>query len=412
MPAPAASPLLADAWPAQAWRQDLRIALAVGALWTAALVAGLQWDYWMPRAVATYWWAGLWVMVVLALRRVAPRTGFWLAATAYPVTYSLLMDGWSVVSASHIVPLLVATFSVTLAGAYRLVVVLAVGLAADALLLSGLAGVFSGLQGGAWTPRIDLSDAVQTAALVAVSAVLGATMRRLADTTASLAARNAELVGLQEVRAREAVNTERTRIARELHDVVAHHVSAIVVRAQAADRVADAQPQAPRDAVRWIAPAGREALDAMRSVVRVLRATEDVSAPLAPTHGIEALPGVVERVRAAGIDLRVHLPEPLPACAPAVGLAVVRVAQEALTNVLVHSSAAAASLTLAVPATGGLLLDVRDPGPARLSDDDRVGNGVVHMRERAVACGGSVVAGPDVDGGWRVVLVVPEAGDA
>src|SRR5690606_10960756 len=117
-------------------------------------------------------------------------------------------------------------------------------------------------------------------ALVVAASVLGAALGRLDETLASLAERNRELEELAEVRAREAVQSERVRIARDLHDVVAHHVSAIVVRAQVVQRVGGDDVGVYRDAMAWIAPEGREALDAMRSMVRVLR--ED-AAPLAPT---------------------------------------------------------------------------------------------------------------------------------
>ena len=389
-------------------RQDVVVALTVGAVWGGALRVVSSWDYWMPRSIATWWWAGLWLVVAIALRRAAPRAGFVLVIVGYAVTYTLVVDGGRMQALVHVIPVLAATYAVTRAGALPAWVAAPVGAVAGVVLQAGVANAAWGLSTFDWHPVLDLSSAAQLVALVVAAAVIGAMVHRLAQTSASLAERNAQLVALQEVRAREAVLDERTRIARELHDVVAHHVSAIVVRAQAADRVADAQPDAPREAVRWIAPAGREALDAMRSVVRVLRTGDDESAPYAPTAGLESLPAVVGRVREAGLDVDATLPAPLPACAPAVGIAVVRVAQEALTNVLVHSATTTATLTLTA-AGGTLQLVVQDPGPPRPHDSGG-GSGLLHMRERAAAAGGTVIAGPRPGGGWAVHHTLPLEG--
>lgn len=407
-PAPTTSAPLAPRATGAQLRNDGGIALTVGVLWAGGLMIAGSWDYWMPRSMATWWWAGLWLVVAIALRRAAPRAGFLLVTLGYALTYTLVVDGGRMQALVHVIPLLATTYAVTRAGALPVWVAAPVAAVTGVALQAGVANAAWGLSTFDWHPVLDLSSAVQLVALVVASAVIGAMVHRLAQTSASLAERNAQLVALQEVRAREAVLDERTRIARELHDVVAHHVSAIVMRAQAADRVADAQPDAPREAVRWIAPAGREALDAMRSVVRVLRTGDDESAPYAPTAGLESLPAVVGRVREAGLDVAATLPAPLPACAPAVGIAVVRVAQEALTNVLVHSATTTASLTLTA-GTGTLQLVVQDPGPPRPRDIGG-GSGLLHMRERAVAAGGTVTAGPRPGGGWAVHLTLPLEG--
>jgi signal transduction histidine kinase len=257
------------------------------------------------------------------------------------------------------------------------------------------------LRGDVASPGTNVTELLLLLSLVAAAALLGAVFARLDVTLASLAERNRELEALQEVRTREAVQSERVRIARDLHDVVAHHVSAIVVRAQAVDRVGGDDVDVYRDAVRWIAPEGRNALDAMRSLVRVLR--ED-AAPLAPTSTLSDLGAVVDRMRGAGLQLDARLPQVWPACPAAVGLAVVRVAQEALTNVVSHSAAGRASVALD-HVDGRLVLEVTDPGPPRPAQaTGRQGNGLLHMRERAVACGGTLTAGPLAGGahGWQV----------
>jgi len=391
-------------------------ALGVGLLWFVALHVARSAAAWYPSWVTSYWWTGLWLVVGLLWRTAAPARAFWLTVTLFPIGYRMGLQ-----SDVHVLPLLVVAFGATRAAAISApVVVVASAAAILALMTSGGLAMDSGgtLHRIGWALPADRSRIVLLLATAVAATVLGQVIHRLAETTASLAERNAELLALQELRAREAVTAERTRLARELHDVVAHHVSAIVVRAQAADRVADAQPEAPREAVRWIAGAGREALDSMRSVVRVLREDDPQPAQLAPVPGLADLPEVVDRARQTGLQVELNLPTDTPRCAPAVGLALVRVAQEALTNVFVHSTAVRAVVELSEH-DDEVVLVVADPGPARSgsgpdgvgrSGSPRVGNGLVHMHERVESCGGRIAAGPDGAGGWRVRAVAPLSG--
>jgi signal transduction histidine kinase len=279
-----------------------------------------------------------------------------------------------------------------------------------------------------------VSYSVALVTLACAAVVLGAVVHRLERTSADLAARNAELRRLQEERTERAVLAERTRIARELHDVVAHHVSAIVVRAQAANRVAGRRPEAPAEATAWIAGAGKEALTAMRGLVHVLRADDragdralvgtgvrpgadepgttgstasaGVTAALAPTPGVDDVARAAQRLREAGVAVDLTLPDDLD-LPPDVALAVARIAEEALTNVLLHSHAARAEAEVEDAGTS-LHLVVRDPGPRRHGGPSG-GHGLVHMHERARACGGRVDAGPTGDGGWAVRATLPTA---
>lgn len=385
--------------------RDGLVALGVLAAWTVTVTLLARTDVWHPRWQDAHLWAGVGLAVPLALRRVAPATGLWLTVVGYPLGYSLLTYGSPVQADLHVLPLLVAAYAATRAGAAHPVLTGAAGAASTFALVVGADGVRS-LTGPAPTVG-DPSDTVLLLALVLAATALGTVAGRLAATTRSLELRNAELRALQAVRERAAVRAERTRIARELHDVVAHHVSAIVVRAQAADRVGGDRPEEYREAVRWIAPAGKEALTAMRSVVRVLRAPDEGGAPLAPLPGLDDLAGVLDRVRGSGLAVDADLPDPLPPCPPETGLALVRVVQEALTNVLVHSAATRAGVTLAARPER-LTLRVHDAGPARAGPGGTHGggNGVVHMRERAAACGGTLTAGPGPDG-WTVTMEVP-----
>ncbi len=387
---------------------DAAVAFLVGGAWCAAVALALRWDYWYPWSIESYWWAGLWLVVPLALRRTWPGWAFWLTVVAFPWGYtSSWLQAWSLQSAFHLAPLLLAVFVGVRARSVPAWVAAPVGAVGALWLQWGtLDPLLFWLQGYLSAPGYgNVTELLLLLSLVAAAAVLGAAFARLDDTLASLAERNRELEALQEIRTREAVQSERVRIARDLHDVVAHHVSAIVVRAQAVDRVGGDDVDLYRDAVRWIAPEGRGALDAMRSLVRVLR--ED-AAPLAPTSTLADLGVVVERMRGAGLVLDASLPREWPPCPAPVGLAVVRVAQEALTNVVSHSAAGRASVRLD-HAGGRLVLEVSDPGPPRpAARPGRQGNGLVHMRERAVACGGTLTAGPAAGGasGWQVRMEV------
>lgn len=395
---------------------DGLVALGVLLGWTLAVTLLARTGLWSPAWQEAHLWAGVGLAVPLALRRAAPAAGLWLTVLVYPLGYAVLTYGATVQADLHAAPLLVAVYAATRARAVHPVLAGAAGAAATAVLATGTDNVrllLSGAAGPANPALGDPSDTLLLVLLVVAATTLGTVAGRLAATTRSLELRNAELHALQAERERAAVRAERTRIARELHDVVAHHVSAIVVRAQAADRVGDRQPAEYRDAVRWIAPAGKEALTAMRSVVRVLRAADEPDVPLTPLPGLTELGDVLERVRGSGLAVEAVLPDPLPPCPPEVGLAVVRVAQEALTNVLVHSDASRARVEL-TGRPGRLALRVEDDGPARAGTGGGGGaggggNGVVHMRERAAACGGTLAAGPagPPGRGWVVSLEVP-----
>ena len=387
---------------------DIALAGAVALAWAFALLAAQSWEYWHPQWIESYWCAGAWLTVPLALRRTAPGAAYWATVVGYPWLYSVTVPV-GLQSAFHVVPLLLAAFLATRA---RAVVGWLAGpvvcLATSWLQWTRPSVALDALLGRVSGPG-NVTQTLLLFSLAAAATVLGAVFARLDETLASLAERNRELEAIGEVRTREAVQSERVRIARDLHDVVAHHVSAIVVRAQAVARVGGDDVEVYRDAVGWIAPEGRAALEAMRSMVRVLR--ED-TAPLSPASTLADLGGVVDRMRGAGLDLEADLPQEWPPCSSAVGLAVVRVAQEALTNVVSHSAATRARVVLG-QAGDRLVLEVTDPGPARTpADPGRGGNGLVHMRERAVACGGTLRAGPlgPAGEGWRVRLEVTSGG--
>jgi signal transduction histidine kinase len=205
--------------------------------------------------------------------------------------------------------------------------------------------------------------------------------------------------------ARLAVADERTRIARELHDVVAHSLSVIAVQADAAEAALAKDPDRAGAPLRAIRDSAREALGDMRQLLQVLR-TDDAD-DRSPARGIADLDQLVAGMRAAGVPVEadIRVGSALP---PGLGLAVYRIAQEALTNVRKH--AGAVPTRLCVDQTdGNVRIQVRNAPP---TDPPRVdalstGHGLVGVRERCRAAGGSVSSGPTDAGGFELVAVLP-----
>ncbi len=207
---------------------------------------------------------------------------------------------------------------------------------------------------------------------------------------------------------RRAVGEEQARIARELHDVIAHSVSVIVVQAAAAGDVFAERPDQARRALRSIELAARDALGELRQLLGPAEGAPEGEA-LRPAPGLDRIDELAGPLRAAGLEIVVRREgEPMPAALPAsVDLSAYRIVQEALTNTLRHSGASSAEVTVSVDADA-LELDVRDDG--RGGDGGAsggCGRGLAGMRERAALVGGSVEAAPLPEGGFRVHARLP-----
>ncbi|MFF5777549.1 sensor histidine kinase [Streptomyces virginiae] len=208
---------------------------------------------------------------------------------------------------------------------------------------------------------------------------------------------------------RRRVDEERLRIARELHDVLAHSISVINVQAGVGLALLDSDPEQARTALATIKAASKEALGEVRQVLDTLRSPGE--APRSPAPGLDRLPELVEQAATAGLGVDVSTDGQARALPPGVDLAAFRILQEALTNVMRHSGARTARIRL-VWQPHALELRVDDDGPATGGAPDGGGNGLVGMRERAAALGGTVETGPRPDGGFRVVAVLPLKTDA
>jgi signal transduction histidine kinase len=217
----------------------------------------------------------------------------------------------------------------------------------------------------------------------------------------------AEQARRQESRRR--ADEERLRIARELHDVVAHNISLINVQAGVALHLIDERPEQARTALAAIKQASNEALGELRSVLDVLRQVDEAS-PRAPTAGLASLDDLVARAATAGLAVRTRVegePRPLPA---GVDLAAFRIVQEALTNVARHAGKASATVRVAY-GDADLTVQVDDDGRGSGGGTSGGGNGIPGMRERAAALGGVLRAGPRPGGGFQVLASLPIDGD-
>jgi signal transduction histidine kinase len=218
------------------------------------------------------------------------------------------------------------------------------------------------------------------------------------------AARNRRLAIEQE--ARRAVSEEQARIARELHDVIAHSVSVIVVQAAAAEDVFDKRPDQARAALGSIERAGRDALAELRRLLAAVRPGVAID-PTGPQPGLDRLDELAEPLRAGGLTVVVRREGPATSLPAGVDLSAYRIVQEALTNTLRHARASRAEVTVRY-SSDAVEVDVRDDGRGTPgSDGDPVGHGLVGMRERAALLGGTLEAGPLPQGGYRVHAHLP-----
>lgn len=216
------------------------------------------------------------------------------------------------------------------------------------------------------------------------------------------------LVAEREERERRAIQDERDRIARELHDIVTHHVSVIVIQAGAALTAMDRRPEVARDALAAIDRTGRAALADMRRMLGILGAADDAGPVREPMPGLERLGSLVEEVRAAGLAVELAVEGPRRALDAGVELSAYRIVQEALTNALKHARGSRASVHVRYEAAA-VAITVTDEGGAGQRDlglGGSGGHGLVGMRERATVFGGTFDAGPTPTG-FRVSARLP-----
>jgi signal transduction histidine kinase len=239
--------------------------------------------------------------------------------------------------------------------------------------------------------------------LVAAWAV-GRTVRSWRHQNVALEAANRELTEQRELQAQAAVEVERGRIARELHDVVAHNVSMIVVQAGAAARVLEGDQPDVRNALEVIAGTGRETVDEMRALLGVLR-SDDGPTALKPQPGLADLEQLVSGVREAGLPVTVRIEGPQRPLPQAMDLSAFRIVQEALTNTLKHAGPAQAQVTVRYE-DGLVTVEITDTGHGPQGAQG-TGHGLVGMRERVAMFGGELEAAGAEGGGFTVRARLP-----
>jgi signal transduction histidine kinase len=331
--------------------------------------------------------------VPLAWRRRAPLAAISVIAGGL-MTHVLLVE-CAAPFLSGYVPVLVATYSV---GAY----------ATRRHALAGVAIAVCGVL--VVTLRIvdlrDLGDIAIDVLAVVVAWVIGRGMHHRAARADALS----DEVRTLEREAREAIAQERTRIARELHDVIAHSVSVMGVQAGAAEQMLAIDPERAREPLQAIQAGAREAISELRLLLGVLRGGDDGPA-LAPQPGLDQLDALVEQMRAAGLPTQLTVEGAPARLSAGVELSAYRIVQEALTNALKHAHAAAAEVTIRHRAQG-LDLEVVNSGssngggrPASTS-----GHGLIGMRERVALYGGTITTGHRDGGGYAVRAHLPSDG--
>jgi signal transduction histidine kinase len=274
-----------------------------------------------------------------------------------------------------------------------------------------------------WRPEVlhaALRTAIGPALALGTAWAVGDGVRTRRLHLATLEQRAADLARERDQRAALAVAAERTRISRELHDVVAHGISVMVVQAQGAEAALRSHPDRTAAALGNVIDTGRASLAEMRRLLGLARAEPDGDPGLAPQPGVGALPALIDQVRGAGtsVELRVEGdPVPLPA---ALDLSVYRIVQEALTNTRRHAGDGAHAMVRLAFQPALVEVEVADDGPGRSTaappallsagtESGGVGNGLSGIAERVAALGGSVAAGPRDGGGFGVHAQLPLA---
>jgi signal transduction histidine kinase len=334
------------------------------------------------------------VLVLLARRRFpfAAPAATWLVCAALS-----FVDGQLIVNGAGI--LIAGMGAAVLLGAQRNVQLARAGL------VIVIAGSLTVVRNG---PSSSTDDLISVPAMFAIGWLVGWALRERTERTEAAEERAARAEREREAAARVAVAEERARIARELHDVVAHAVSVIVLQVGAVRHRLPESACAERDALRNVEEAGRTALAEMRRLLNAMRDEGD-TAELAPHPGLADLDRLLRDVGAAGmaVDLRVlGDPTPLPA---GLDLSAYRIVQEGLTNSLKHSGAGRAEVTVAYE-PDGLRLEVRDHGGRDGTGSDGQGHGLVGIGERVKIFGGEMSAGPAPGGGFLVRARLPRDG--
>jgi signal transduction histidine kinase len=352
----------------------------------------------------------------LAIRRLRPLTAFWLCLAA-----CLTLTGLPGINQANLIALVPAAYSAVAYSRYRGAALLSMPAAVLVLAVAPAAVPVSG------------NYMLLTAGLVVTPAVtVGNAMRVLHQRARESVVLLTRLEAEQEDATRRAVALERSRIASELHDVVTHNVSMMVVQAGAGRRVLTAAPEDARSALLAIEESGRAAIVELQHLLGLLGQPEDGSltgadsAPLQPQPGLDRLPSLIDRVTAAGVPVELRVTGAMRALPQGIDLAAYRIIQEALTNVIKHAGQPQTTVTIRYDA-GAVAIEVADEGHPRAAAQHRLaepgaagttpggpgatahaGRGLLGLRERVSLYGGELAAGRHPGGGWLVRAHIPD----
>jgi signal transduction histidine kinase len=343
-----------------------------------------------------------WVLAVLIVAPILTHRRFPRASLAVCLTALLAYAAGRYVAYPGL-PVFVLTFDIALHSRRR------VGLAA--LVASAAAIAFSlALQSSG---VVTFSTWVASELGVLVAWLAGRNLRLRRARWAELQARTERLEREREEEARRAVTEERLRIARELHDVIAHSMSVIAVQSAVGNHVIDAQPAEARQALAAIEATSRSALTEMRRLLGVLRQEGEPRGSLSPAPGLADLSSLVSQVQDAGLQVWINVDGQRGSVPPGIDLSAYRVIQEALTNVIKHAGSAAATVTIRYR-DDSVTVEIANQAPAasvahvpapRMGS----GHGIIGMRERVAVFGGQFAAGSGPDGGFLVRACFPIA---
>lgn len=352
----------------------------------ALLAIGAELEVWLgngaahERLVAAV--IGLAVPATVAIRRLFPTTAGVVAASLMAVELSFWGD-----------PQVVSNAIASFCSLYGL----AVWARPRGFALGAAAVPVADLAASAG-PKTNLHNSVPFAVVTPLALFLVRRVVLEREQRAELAERE------RDVSAREAVAGERARIARELHDLIAHHVSMIVVQAGAERRVLDGADASTLEALESIEQIGRSALTEMRRLVGMLRA--DADDPLTPQPGLDDVPRLVTQMREAGLPVELRVDGEPRKLAVGVELSAYRIVQEALTNALKHAGEARATVHIHYGADS-LELEIVDNGAGETVSSSRGGHGLVGMHERVALYGGRLDASRRAGGGFAVHALLP-----
>jgi signal transduction histidine kinase len=327
----------------------------------------------------------------LAFRRVAPLQVA-LVTSAVLIFHSLATTRAESAGAFVSILLVVYTVASQLSGRRRIAATLALVIGATVLLAND-------------PLTTSFASALPSISIMSAAWGVGAGVQKRQQRSEELQRRTRQLEVEKERDTRVAAEAERARIARELHDVIAHDLSTIVVQAGAARLNIDASRREREKAILSIEEAARSALSEMRALLGLVRALDD-SAELEPQPGLKGLAELCQRVTEAGVPVELSIQDDVEQIPEALELSVYRIVQESLTNVLKHAGGHASARVVLGVDPAGLSIDVTDTGTG--PDDEAVGgHGLIGIRERVALYGGEFHAGARPEGGFRVRIRLP-----